>query len=128
MYGAGGKLWNGASFSVFATINANGISGVTKAKRKSSSRSTNGQWNISNVTMSANGDGKIPNSGNGFINETAGGGGNYSTRYGRTSFDAGDSAVILDITTGEILAMVNQPGFNPNKMSARKPGDCKHYW
>ncbi|MFK5895283.1 MAG: penicillin-binding transpeptidase domain-containing protein [Pseudomonadota bacterium] len=36
------------------------------------------------------------------------------------------SAVILDITTGEVIAMVNQPGFNPNKLSDRKPENYKN--
>jgi cell division protein FtsI (penicillin-binding protein 3) len=30
------------------------------------------------------------------------------------------SAVVMDIKTGEVIAMVNQPGFNPNRLSARK--------
>lgn len=30
------------------------------------------------------------------------------------------SAVLLDVTNGEVLAMVNQPGFNPNDRSARR--------
>ncbi len=30
------------------------------------------------------------------------------------------SAVVLDIKTGEIIAMVNQPAFNPNRLSDRK--------
>lgn len=36
------------------------------------------------------------------------------------------SAVVLDIQTGEVLAMVNQPGFNPNKNSDRKAGKYKN--
>lgn len=32
----------------------------------------------------------------------------------------GGSAVLLDVTSGEVLAMVNQPGFNPNDRSARQ--------
>jgi len=36
------------------------------------------------------------------------------------------SAVLLDIKTGEVLAMVNQPGFNPNKPSDRKPTNYKN--
>lgn len=31
----------------------------------------------------------------------------------------GGSAVLLDVGTGEVLAMVNQPGFNPNDRKAR---------
>ncbi len=31
----------------------------------------------------------------------------------------GGSAVLIDVRTGEVLAMVNQPGFNPNNGSAR---------
>jgi cell division protein FtsI (penicillin-binding protein 3) len=29
----------------------------------------------------------------------------------------GGTAVVLDVTTGEVLAMVNQPGYNPNDLS-----------
>jgi cell division protein FtsI (penicillin-binding protein 3) len=36
------------------------------------------------------------------------------------------SAVILDIKTGEVIAMVNQPGFNPNKFSDRKAENYKN--
>ncbi|MFK5983929.1 MAG: penicillin-binding transpeptidase domain-containing protein [Pseudomonadota bacterium] len=36
------------------------------------------------------------------------------------------SAVILDIRTGEVIAMVNQPGFNPNKLSDRKAANYKN--
>lgn len=36
------------------------------------------------------------------------------------------SAVILDIKTGEVLAMVNQPGFNPNKLNDRKAANYKN--
>jgi len=32
------------------------------------------------------------------------------------------SAVVLDVTTGEVLAMVNQPSFNANDRSQLKPG------
>lgn len=31
----------------------------------------------------------------------------------------GGTAVVLDVTTGEVLAMVNQPGYNPNALSGR---------
>ncbi len=31
------------------------------------------------------------------------------------------SAVVIDIDTGEVLAMVNQPSYNPNNLSSRKP-------
>jgi len=30
------------------------------------------------------------------------------------------SAVVMDIKTGEVIAMVNQPGFNPNRLTGRK--------
>src|SRR6185437_13045756 len=30
------------------------------------------------------------------------------------------SVVVLDVKTGEILAMVNQPSFNPNNMTGQK--------
>jgi cell division protein FtsI (penicillin-binding protein 3) len=33
----------------------------------------------------------------------------------------GGSLVILDVRTGEVLAMVNQPSFNPNDRSQRRP-------
>src|SRR4029079_14090348 len=32
------------------------------------------------------------------------------------------SAVVIDVATGEILAMVNQPAYNPNARSAADPG------
>src|SRR4249919_483721 len=32
------------------------------------------------------------------------------------------SAVVLDVATGEILAMVNQPAYNPNARAAAEPG------
>jgi len=32
------------------------------------------------------------------------------------------SAVVIDVATGEILAMVNQPAYNPNARSAAEPG------
>lgn len=32
------------------------------------------------------------------------------------------SVVVLDVTTGEVLAMVNQPAYNPNDRDQRKPG------
>ncbi|MCX7036202.1 MAG: penicillin-binding transpeptidase domain-containing protein [Proteobacteria bacterium] len=34
---------------------------------------------------------------------------------------ASGSMVVLDVTTGEVLAMVNQPGFNPNDRSQMQP-------
>ncbi len=37
----------------------------------------------------------------------------------RHQADSG-SAVLLDVTSGEVLAMVNQPGYNPNDRSARR--------
>ncbi len=36
------------------------------------------------------------------------------------------SAVILDVQTGEVIAMVNQPGFNPNRLSDRKAANYKN--
>ena len=35
---------------------------------------------------------------------------------------AGGTAVMIDVKTGEVLAMVNQPSFNPNDRSQLKPG------
>ena len=34
--------------------------------------------------------------------------------------------VVLDVRTGEILAMVNQPGFNPNDREAAEPADYRN--
>lgn len=39
--------------------------------------------------------------------------------------DAG-TAVVLDVETGEILAMVNQPAFNPNNRNTIKPGTVRN--
>lgn len=39
--------------------------------------------------------------------------------------DAG-SAVILDVHTGEVLAMVNQPAYNPNNRSSLKSSDLRN--
>jgi cell division protein FtsI (penicillin-binding protein 3) len=36
------------------------------------------------------------------------------------------SMVVLDVRTGEILAMVNQPGFNPNDREAADPADYRN--
>jgi cell division protein FtsI (penicillin-binding protein 3) len=33
----------------------------------------------------------------------------------------GGTAVVLDVPTGEVLAMVNQPGYNPNDLSVQDP-------
>ena len=33
---------------------------------------------------------------------------------------SGGSAVVIDVTTGEVLAMVNEPGFNPNDRKSRR--------
>lgn len=38
----------------------------------------------------------------------------------------GASAVVLDVRTGEILAMVNQPGFNPNGSRSNKNGRLRN--
>jgi len=38
----------------------------------------------------------------------------------------GGSAVLMDIKSGEILAMVNQPGFNPNRLNDREPKRYKN--
>ncbi len=38
----------------------------------------------------------------------------------------GGSVVVLDINSGEVLAMVNQPGYNPNKQSDRKAAHYKN--
>ena len=36
------------------------------------------------------------------------------------------SAVVIDVTTGEVLAMVNQPTFNPNDREQLKPAGYKN--
>lgn len=36
------------------------------------------------------------------------------------------SVVVLDVKTGEVLAMVNQPAFNPNDRRSFKPGDSRN--
>ncbi len=36
------------------------------------------------------------------------------------------SVVILDVETGEVLAMVNQPSYNPNDGAQRKPGPIRN--
>lgn len=93
-------LWNnGASFSVYASINANGIYGVTRAKRAGTSPTYNGRWNSDTGydMMSSNSEGQIPNSSTGFVSESATGA-DRTMRYGRTSFEPGDSAVILEMT------------------------------
>lgn len=36
------------------------------------------------------------------------------------------SAVVLDVATGEVLAMVNQPSFNPNNRAVMNPGSVRN--
>ena len=36
------------------------------------------------------------------------------------------SVVLLDATTGEVLAMVNQPSFNPNNRKRKRPADMRN--
>ncbi|AFM13477.1 hypothetical protein [Turneriella parva] len=95
--------WSGASFAVFSTINANGLWGVTTAKRAGANASDNGRWNKGNFGMGANGDGYVESATRGFVNETPAGGKNgvsiaRTTRFGVSSFIEGDSMVLLDIT------------------------------
>jgi cell division protein FtsI (penicillin-binding protein 3) len=40
----------------------------------------------------------------------------------RTQRARSGSVVVLDVATGEVLAMVNQPAYNPNDRDQRKPG------
>ncbi len=40
----------------------------------------------------------------------------------RTQRARSGSVVVLDVTTGEVLAMVNQPAYNPNDRDQRRPG------
>lgn len=87
---------SGAAFVVVSTINANGIYGVTTARRAGPNPTDNGRWRLSNVSMNPYSNGLIPNSGNGFISEGVHGGA-YTVRYGVTSFDAADSMVALEI-------------------------------
>lgn len=39
---------------------------------------------------------------------------------------ASGSAVVIDLTNGDVLAMVNQPKFNPNNRSDRKPDNFRN--
>jgi cell division protein FtsI (penicillin-binding protein 3) len=39
---------------------------------------------------------------------------------------AGVSVVLLDVASGEVLAMVNQPSFNPNNRATMKPGTSRN--
>jgi len=39
---------------------------------------------------------------------------------------AAGTAVILDVVTGEVLAMVNQPSFNPNDLASGKPSNRRN--
>ncbi len=94
-------IWQAASFAVFSTINANGLWGVTTAKRAGSNPTDNGRWNRAGFGMGANGDGYVNDATRGFISETPAGGKNgvtihKTTRYGVSSFQAGDSMVLLD--------------------------------
>ncbi|MCS6985443.1 MAG: hypothetical protein NZM25_10020 [Leptospiraceae bacterium] len=87
---------NGAAFAVISTINANGIYGVTNAKRAGPNPTDNGRWNSNVANMSARSNGLIPNSGNGFISEGIHDGA-YTVRFGVTSFEPADSSVVLEI-------------------------------
>lgn len=95
-------LWdNGASFAVFSTIHGNGLWGVTTGKRACGTANCNGRWNVAPVNMSANGQGYVPNSGNGFITEASAGGQPGVTivktiRPGVQSYTAGDSMVLME--------------------------------
>lgn len=102
-------FWQAASFSVFSSIVANGLWGVTTAHRAGSSATANGLWNKAGVSMGANSDGYITAGPNGFVGECSNGAGtcpgakngvlmHKTTRFGKTSFAAGDSMVLLDIT------------------------------
>ncbi len=96
-------LWQAASFAVFSTINANGLWGVTTARRAGSSQPYNGYWNKGAFGMGANGDGYIASPTLGFVNEPVAGGRDgvsigKTTRFGVTSFQPGDSMVLLDTT------------------------------
>ncbi len=44
----------------------------------------------------------------------------------RTQRAHSGSVVVLDVTTGEVLAMVNQPAYNPNDRDQRKPGGYRN--
>lgn len=44
----------------------------------------------------------------------------------RTQRARSGSVVVLDVTTGEVLAMVNQPAYNPNDRDQRKPGGYRN--
>ncbi|HNE19443.1 MAG TPA: hypothetical protein PLF85_06980, partial [Turneriella sp.] len=77
--------------------------GVTTGKRACGSKTCNGRWNVSGLNMGANGDGYVPNSGNGFIAETPAGAQpgvtvNRTVRLGAQSYTAGDSMVLMEIS------------------------------
>ena len=106
----------GASFSVFATIAANGIIGVAKAKRAGAGVSNNGRWrNQKDINMmSVDSKGTIPlvpqgSIGRGLVKESAAQGASFTSRFGATSFDAADSSVTLETTVkqwGSIITSV----------------------
>ncbi|HRP68335.1 MAG TPA: hypothetical protein PLY93_02265 [Turneriella sp.] len=98
-------LWNnGAAFAVFSTIHGNGLWGITTGRRACSAQTCNGQWLRSGVSMGANGDGLIANSGNGFVTEASAGGQpgvtpiTKTVRMGAQSYQAGDSMVLMEIS------------------------------
>lgn len=94
---------NGAGFAVFSTIHGNGLLGVTTGKRACGASTCNGQWNVSGVSMGANGDGYVPNFAGGFVAETAAGAQpgvtvSHTRRMGVQSFTSGDSMVLMEIS------------------------------
>lgn len=104
-------IWQGASFAVFSTINANGLWGVTTGRRAGSTQSYNGYWNKGAFGMGADSDGYIASPTLGFVNETPAGGRSgvtihKTTRYGVSSFIAGDSMVLLDTTVRSYGALI----------------------
>jgi hypothetical protein len=102
---------NGASFAVFSTINANGLYGVTRARRAGSNPSNNGRWthsceNTDGLGMACvdmpkqAGNGLVirNNVAGGFLDEAPGNGAAITKRYGVTSFHPSDSLILMDVT------------------------------
>ena len=94
----------GASFSVFATIVANGVIGVSKANRVGPLRSDNGRWKLNSAInmMGSDQKGFIPSipigqNGLGLVREVyPQEGATITSRFGATSFTDADSTVVLE--------------------------------
>ncbi|MFO1470564.1 MAG: hypothetical protein U1F27_05935 [Turneriella sp.] len=106
---------NGASFSVFSTINANGLYGVTRAKRHGGTPASNGLWTHSClatdgvnpdgnaggcVSMNPDSNGIVDNTTFGLVNDDFGpaNGAAITKKYGVTSYYPADSMILMDNT------------------------------